>query len=168
MLSGRADAIQSRTLELLHAWGLAEEVSEEGPSITSNTLYKDGQKLVHAPSFQTDSKYSSAHVCTQAQIERIYIRDLLRHNAYVERSTVVEKYESGDDSRSHPISAVLKNLKTGQTEQVNAKYLIGADGSSSKIREQLQIPFDGITTDFYWAIIDCVWKTDFPYILSLR
>lgn len=168
MLAGRADAVQPRALELLHSWGLAQEFHEEGPILNLNTLYKDGQRLVYTPSFQCDSKYRGIHVITQGQIERIYIRDLLRHNTYVERCTVVEKFESADSSLSYPIKAVLKNLKTGQTEQVEAKYLIGADGSGSKIREQLKVSFDGTTTDIYWAIIDCVFKTDYPYIFGLR
>lgn len=108
------------------------------------------------------------HTITQGQIERIYIRDLLRHKTYVERCTVVEKFQSCSDSPSHPIRATMKNVKTGQTEQVNAKYLIGADGSNSKIRELLEVPFDGTTTDIYWAIIDCVFKSDFPYLSSFR
>ncbi|MCJ1423734.1 hypothetical protein MMC29_001618 [Sticta canariensis] len=166
LLAGRADAVQPRALELLHSWGLAQEVHEEGPILNTTTLYKDGRRLVYTPSSQCDSKYRGIHVITQGQIERIYIRDLLRHNTYVERCMVVERFESGDSSQSYPIKAVLKNLKTGQTKQVQAKYLIGADGSGSKIREQLKVPFDGTTTDIYWAIIDCVFKTDYPYIFG--
>lgn len=168
MLAGRADAIHPRSLELLDSWGLAPDIVEVGPILNTNTVYKDGQKLVHIPCSQGDSKYRCNHVASQAQIEKIYIRDLLRHKTYVERCTVVERFESSGDSSSHPIKAVLKNLKTGQTEQINAKYLIGADGAGSKVREQLKVPFQGTTTDIYWAIIDCVFKTDYPYIYSLR
>lgn len=46
------------------------------------------------------------------------------------------------------------------------KYLIGADGAASATREMLGIPFDGLTTDCYWAIMDAQFKTDFPYILG--
>ena len=65
-----------------------------------------------------------------------------------------------------PVSATLLNIHTGRTENVRAKYLVGADGAASATREMLGIPFDGLTTDAYWAIMDCQFKTDFPYILG--
>ncbi len=102
-------------------------------------------------------------------MERIYIRDLLRHKALVERCTVVDGFEVQDESlSSHPVKATLRNLKTGQRELVQARYLVGGDGAASSIREQLKIPFDGNTTDIYWAIMDCTFKTDYPYILDFR
>jgi len=169
LLAGRADAIQPRALELLHSWGLAEEVAEEGPILNHTAMFKNGKKLFYIRSSTCDSRYKGLHIITQGQLERIYIRDLLRHKALVERCTVVDKFEVKNGlSTSHPVAVTLKNLKTGQTELVHAKYLVGGDGAASSIREQLKIPFDGNTTDFYWAIMDCVFKTDYPYITTFR
>jgi phenol 2-monooxygenase len=169
LLAGRADGVQARALELLHSWGLAQEVHEEGPILNSTALFKDGAKLFYNWSSQCDSRYKGIHIITQGQMERIYIRDLLRHKVLVERCTVVDGFEVGDESlSSHPVKATLKNLKTGQRELIRAKYLVGGDGAASSIREQLKIPFDGNTTDIYWAIMDCVFKTDYPHILDFR
>ena len=167
MLAGRADGIQPRALELLHSWGLAQEVHEEGPILNSTILYKDGTKVFHGWSSQCDSRYRGIHIITQGQLERIYIRDLVRHKVLVERCTVVDGFEVHHDL-SYPVKATVKNLKTGDEELIHAKYLVGADGAGSSIREQLKIPFDGNTTDIYWAIMDCIFKTDYPYILNFR
>ena len=142
---------------------------EEGPILDHTAVFKNGTKLFYNRSSTCDSRYRGIHIITQGQLERIYIRDLLRHKAVVERCTVVDTFEVKNElSTSHPVAATLKNLKTEQTELVHAKYLVGADGAASAIREQLKISFDGNTTDIYWAIMDCVFKTDYPYITTFR
>ncbi|MCJ1432695.1 hypothetical protein MMC27_002052 [Xylographa pallens] len=164
LLAGRADGVQPRFLEALHSWGLAEEVAEEGPIIESTAIYKDGKKLVYDRSHQSDSRYRGLHIITQGQLERIYIRDLKRHQKLVERSTVIEDFSVvKHSSTAYPVHASVKNEKTGVRETVQAKFLVGADGAASGIRKQLQIPFDGVSTDIYWGILDCVFETDFPH-----
>ena len=138
--------------------------------MNSTAIYRNGVQLFHNASSQSDSRYRGVHIITQGQMEKIYIRDLLRHKALVERSTVVENFmvHHKDPFTTHPVEATLKNVKTGHQEIVRAKHLVGADGAASSIREQLGVPFDGLSTDIYWAIMDGVFKTDYPYFLSFR
>ncbi|KAH6623079.1 hypothetical protein F5144DRAFT_582317 [Chaetomium tenue] len=166
-LSGRADGLQPRALEYLQTWGVGHEASEQGPLLNSTVLYRNGVKLFHGPSSFCDSRFKGIHITTQGQVEKVYIRDLLRHKVLVERCTTVDDFQVKEDAGlSHPITATLKNLKSGDTENIRAKYLIGADGASSQIREKLSIPFDGLATSCFWAIMDCQFKTDFPHILG--
>lgn len=166
-LSGRADGLQPRAVEYLQAWGVGHEASEEGPILNSTVLYRNGVKLFQGPSSFCDSRYRGIHIITQGQVEKIYIRDLLRHKVLVERCTTVDDFQVKENAGlSHPITATLKNLKSGDTATIRAKYLIGADGASSRIREKLSIPFDGLATSCFWAIMDCQFKTDFPHILG--
>ncbi|KAL5333163.1 FAD binding domain-containing protein [Aspergillus crustosus] len=169
-LSGRADAIHPRGLELLHSWGLAYEATEEGPLLNSTAIFRNGVKLFHSDQPTSDSRYKGAHVITQGQFERIYIRDLLRHRHVVERETLVERFKVVEEdavSPNHPVEATLRNVGTGIEETVRAKYLIGADGAASSIRERVEVEFDGLATDIYWAIIDCRFKTDYPHMYGL-
>ncbi|EFQ95145.1 hypothetical protein PTNB73_04506 [Pyrenophora teres f. teres] len=169
-LTGRADGLQPRAVEHLHAWGLSSEFTEEGPLLDSTVLFRNGVKLVHDANLQCDSRYRGSHIITQGQIEKIYIRDLRRHGLLVERGVVAEgihvQKTSEQDIDAWPVSVTLRDVRTGSTENVRAKYLVGADGAASATREMLGIPFDGLTTDCYWAIMDCQFKTDFPYILG--
>jgi phenol 2-monooxygenase len=157
---GRADGVQPRFLETAALWGLADEISEEGPLIERTAIYKDGKKLLFNHSHQSDSRYRGLHIITQGQLERIYIRDLARHGFIVERSSILDSYSINSDNT---VNATIFNERNGRESHVRAKYLVGSDGSSSMIRKQLKIPFDGVSTNIYWGIMDCVYKTDYPH-----
>lgn len=162
LVAGRADGVQPRFLEILNTWGLAQEVHEEGPLIERTAVYKDGKKLLFNRSHQSDSRYRGLHIITQGQIERIYIRDLLRHHVLVERSSTLSDFHV-ESSGSHPVQMTIRNEWTGEEEHVRSKFLVGSDGAASKIRKSLAIPFDGMSTDIYWGIMDCIFDTDYPH-----
>lgn len=161
-MAGRADGVQPRFLEILNTWGLAKEVHEEGPIIERTAIYKDGEKLFFNRSHQSDSRYRGLHVITQGQIERIFIRDLLRHKVLVERSKTLKEY-TVDNASEYPIRATLTSKRVGVEESIRAKFIIGSDGAASSIRKSLDIPFDGMSTNIYWGIMDCVFETDYPH-----
>ncbi|KAI1261350.1 FAD binding domain-containing protein [Xylariaceae sp. FL1019] len=164
LAAGRADGVQPRFLETIAMWGLAPEIHEEGPLIERTAIYKDGEKLLFNRSHQSDSRYRGLHIITQGQIERIYVRDLARHKTLVERSSVLSKYAIQEDRDvPYPVNATIKNEKTGQEQDIQAKFLVGCDGAASMIRKGLDIPFDGVSTDIYWGIMDCVYITDYPH-----
>ena len=164
MIAGRADGVQPRFLETLHCWGLATEVHEEGPLIERTAIYKDGKKLFFGSSHQSDSRYRGLHIITQGQLERIYIRDLLRHQKLVERNKVIADFNVSNDGRTeYPVQAVLRNEATGCEDEIKAKFLIGSDGAGSFVRKKLQIPFDGVSTNIYWGILDAVFESDYPH-----
>lgn len=138
---------------------------EEGPLIERTAIYKDGKKLMFNTSHQSDSRYRGLHVITQGQLERIYIRDLIRHQVLVERQTSIVDFDVGPDQApsSHPVTVKLRNEKTGTEETIRSKFVIGSDGGASVIRKKLQIPFDGVSTDIYWGILDCKFESDYPH-----
>ena len=167
LLSGRADGLQPRSCEYLQSWGLVKEAVNEGPNINTSVVFRNGVKLGHGTNASCGDRYSGVNIITQGQLEKVYIRDLLRHKKVVERATTIEQFEVGDGEVStYPVAATLRNVKSGEVEVVRAKYLVGADGAGSTIREQLNIPFDGLATDCYWNIMDCQFKTDYPHILG--
>lgn len=168
LVAGRADGVQPRFLETLSTWGLATEVHEEGPIIERTAIYHNGVLLHHGHSHQSDSRYRGLHIITQGQLERIFVRDLLRHRVLVERTTTLKEFEvdpilaDSADPATYPIRCVIEDGE-GIENPIQAKFLIGSDGASSAIRRKLEIPFDGISTDIYWGIMDCVFETDYPH-----
>nr|POE77921.1 aromatic hydroxylase fmpf [Quercus suber] len=158
------DGVQPRFLEILHAWGLASEVAEEGPLIERTAIYKDGKKLLFGRSHQSDSRYRGLHIITQGQVERIYIRDLLRHQILVERGNTVTSFKVDESiDKEFPVEVTVQNEKSQSAQTIRAKFLVGSDGAASSIRKQLAIPFEGVSTGIYWGIMDCVFDTDYPH-----
>lgn len=54
--------------------------------------------------------------------------------------------------------------KAGRTETVKAKYMLGADGARSWVRQQLGFKLEGESTDYIWGVLDIIPITDFPDI----
>lgn len=52
--------------------------------------------------------------------------------------------------------------KEGQSENVQAKYLLACEGAHSWTRRQLGFINEGESTDELWAVIDVIPITDFP------
>ncbi|KAI5926689.1 FAD binding domain-containing protein [Camillea tinctor] len=164
LVAGRGDGVQPRFLETISMWGLATEIHDEGPFIEKTAIYKDGKLIQFGHSHQSDSRYRGLNIITQGQIERIYVRDLARHKVLVERNSVLSDYIVQKDANNpYPVQATVHNERTGENHSIQAKFIIGSDGAKSEIRKGLGTPFDGVSTDIYWGIIDCVFTSDFPH-----
>ncbi|KFA80701.1 hypothetical protein S40288_01756 [Stachybotrys chartarum IBT 40288] len=166
LIAGRADSVQPRFMETIAMFGLATEISDEGPVVDRTSFYRDGELLHFGHSHQSDSRHRGNYIITQGQIERIYLRDLLRHKCLVERSTALVDFSStanAEGNPDHPVRANVHNTKTGVNQVIQAKYLVGTDGAASSIRKTLKIPFDGMSTDIYWGIMDCKFESDYPH-----
>ena len=81
----------------------------------------------------------------------------------VERQTIITDFDVDEKTRPEwPVQAILRDERSGAEETVSAKFLVGSDGATSMIRKRLSIPFDGISTNIYWGIMDCVFESDYP------
>ena len=56
------------------------------------------------------------------------------------------------------------DAKANTEEVVKAKYMLGADGARSWVRDQLGFKLEGDSTDYIWGVLDIVPITDFPDI----
>lgn len=68
-----------------------------------------------------------------------------------------------DDTQELLNSARL-NARANSEEVIQAKYLLGADGAHSWVRDQLGFKLEGESTDYIWGVLDIVPITDFPDI----
>ncbi|KAK4986753.1 hypothetical protein LTR66_007786 [Elasticomyces elasticus] len=68
-----------------------------------------------------------------------------------------------DDTNELIMQAEL-NKKANNEEIVKAKYMLGADGAHSWVRNQLGFKLEGESTDYIWGVLDIIPITDFPDI----
>ena len=56
------------------------------------------------------------------------------------------------------------NDKANTEETIKVKYVLGADGAHSWVRNQLGFKLEGDSTDYIWGVLDIIPITDFPDI----
>jgi 2-polyprenyl-6-methoxyphenol hydroxylase-like FAD-dependent oxidoreductase len=177
---------------LLRRWGLADAVRDASPlppDFPSDIAFVTrvlGWELTRFPNAMSTTVDRSRPFPEPAQqIPQYVMEDLMREYAEglpgvsVSLGTILESFEQSDTG----VTATVKDIASGETTQINAKFLVGADGAASTVRQQLGIenPGDDLAPNVsavlrapdLWAINDkapCVhyWTTtpDAPGIVG--
>lgn len=172
---GQADGIQARSVETFQAFGFAERITAEAYRITEMAFWKpdpaDRSRIVRSARAVDDETGISEFphlIVNQARVLDYFAEvaansptRLTPDYGYEFRSLVVE------DEGEYPVRATL--LRTsgpdeGQERTVRAKYVIGADGARSKVREAIGCHLAGDTANHAWGVMDVLAVTDFPDI----
>ncbi|GAB4176966.1 MAG: FAD-dependent monooxygenase [Terrimicrobiaceae bacterium] len=139
----KAMGLTRRTLEIFRSLGLEEAVSQGSLDLSQRDLVIWSKSLVGeelgrvplAPQFVPESPCPHLH-CPQTWTERVLF-DALSVEKGVAIRFGCEVQAISDD----PQGALRVRLATGET--IETEWLIAADGASSGIRRQLDIPTDG-------------------------
>lgn len=169
---GQADGIACRSVEMFEAFGFADRVIKEGYHVNEVCFWRPGadrSPLVRADRIQDveDGLSEMPHIIlNQARIHDFYL-DLMAKSANrltpdYDRELISVTRKDGDE---HPVSATFACLdKDGETETINAKYLVGCDGARSKVRRELGHTLQGSSARQLWGVMDVLVHTDFPDI----
>ncbi|AFY01140.1 FAD-binding protein [Bdellovibrio bacteriovorus] len=155
---GRADALNARTLQLLEVGKLFDEVYPLGKSCNTSSVWADG-KFISRQSSWWDELEGCLHkhflMLGQSYVEQLLDGRLAEQGAAVRRSTAIANIEIIENG-------CLTTLADGQV--IQSRYVVGADGSRSFVREKMQVPFEIVRPQIIWAVIDGVVETDFPKV----
>ena len=145
----RAAFFHMRTLEMFRAAGIEAEVREqafkefepEGAIIIMDAL--KGKKLADIiPSL--NEGVDALSPCRRLFINQPGLEPILRTRARAVGGRLLEGHEVTDLAQdADGVTVTIKNVDSGAQSKVRGKYLIGADGAHSPVRELLGIPFDG-------------------------
>lgn len=143
--TSRAAVVHSRTLELLEPYGVTPDLVARGVH-TPTFAIRDRDALLMAIPFDTlPTPYPYTLMISQADTEALLRKRLDNLGGRVLRPATVTGVEQGAD-------AVVATFSDGR--QIRSRYLIGADGVHSTIREQTGIPFTGGTYPESFALAD--------------
>lgn len=163
--TSRALAVQARTLELFEQRGISEEMIRLGNQGGAATIYGDGKPLGKVHLGEIKSRYNYILLLSQAETERILREQLLRQGISIERGTEMIAYaqqESHSPSgRKGGVNAVLRNHE-GALEELEATYLICAEGAHSIVRHTAGLEFSGKSIDESYALADLYLDSDLP------
>lgn len=155
---GRADALNARTLQLLEVAGLFDALYPLGKTCNTSSVWANGG-FVSRQSTWWEQLEGCLHkhflMLGQAYVERLLDARLTALNAPVMRKTAVEAVELVDDG-------CITTLSNG--DRIASRFVVGADGPRSFVRERFQIPFEIVRPQIIWAVLDGVIETDFPKV----
>ncbi len=155
---GRADALNARTLQLLEIGNLFDELYALGKTCNTSSVWANGGFVSRQSSWWEELEgcfHKHFLMLGQSFVEKLLDERLARGGAGVMRSVSAERVEILD-------GGCLTTLSNG--EVISSKFVVGADGSRSFVRNYFRIPFEVVRPQMIWAVVDGVIETDFPKV----
>ncbi|KAI9803403.1 MAG: hypothetical protein M1833_000922 [Piccolia ochrophora] len=173
-VTGRADGIQPRSLDLLRNMGLKRQIMAHDPAKVYEVAFWDpsagGKGITRTGTWAScpdfiDARYPFTTLLHQGLIERTFISDLETHNVKIQRPWTITGFHLGETTVEYPVEVHLKHLQRNEEETVRARYLFSGEGAKSFVRDELAISVlhkDPISN--VWGVMDGVIRTNFPDI----
>jgi phenol 2-monooxygenase (NADPH) len=169
---GQADGIACRTVEMFEAFGLGHKLVREAYWVNETVFWRpsktDRSRIERTGRVQDteDGLSEFPHVIVnQARLQQ-YLLDYMRLSptrleANYGLEFVTLKVESEGE---HPVVVTLRDVATGTSSTVRAKYVVGCDGARSQVREAIGAVPRGDFANHAWGVVDMLAVTDFPDI----
>lgn len=168
---GRADGIACKTVETFETFDFASRIVQEAYWVNETVFWRpnpqDRANIIRTGRIQDveDGLSEFPHIIVnQARVHDFFLEFMknspnkLQPN-YGYEILRVDVAESG----KHPVTAYLKDL-SGTEVTVKAKYVVGADGARSVVRESIGRELQGVFQNRRWGVLDLLANTDFPDI----
>jgi len=154
----KAIGVQARTLEIYEQIGLAEPLISLGTLASKAKMFAGGKvrgEIEFGALGEGMSPYPYILFVEQGRHETLLHDFITSHAGEVNWNTELEEFTQ----TTNAISAKLKKL-SGETETVDAKFLVGCDGAKSLVRHSLGLKFEGSTFEriFYVADVEIEWE----------
>jgi 2-polyprenyl-6-methoxyphenol hydroxylase-like FAD-dependent oxidoreductase len=150
-LQTRAIGVQARSMEIYRQMGLESEVFARGIPAKYATIFTEHGRLGQLSMEHIGaglSAYPYMFILPQDQNEVVLGNDLKRHGLEVEWNTALKEIRNTNDGISVTL-ATPSGLETAEY-----RYVIGADGPRSTVRQALGIDFEGSTYEHKFFVAD--------------
>lgn len=173
IIKGKADGINTRTMEMFQAFGFADKVKRETYWVNQTTFWMPdpenpkGIKRVGRVQDVADDSSEMPHILiNQARMHQLFLE-------YMENSPSrlapdynwgVKSVEIDPDATEYPVTVTLEDagVNWGETRTVRANYVVGCDGARSNVRKSIGGELHGDAAHQAWGVMDILANTDFP------
>jgi 2-polyprenyl-6-methoxyphenol hydroxylase-like FAD-dependent oxidoreductase len=155
--TSRACVVHARTLEVLAELGVTERLTELGVMVPTFTVRDGATVLAKVPFGGLPTAYPYTLMVPQDRTEAVLLERLREAGGDVHRPYEVTAV-AGDDTG---VTVTVQDAD-GAASSVRARYVIGADGMHSTVREQAGIGFTGAAygESFVLADVRMSWPLD--------
>ena len=174
IIKGKADGINTRSMEMFQAFGFADKVKRETYWVNQTAFWmpdpKNPEHIKRVGRVQdvADDSSEMPHILiNQARLHELFLEVMKNAPSRLEPDYGWEiqslSIDRGTDD--HPVSVTLKDA-TGvnwwATRTVRANYVVGCDGAHSVVRKAIGGQLHGDAAHQAWGVMDILANTDFP------
>jgi phenol 2-monooxygenase len=170
---GKADGINTRTMEMFQAFGFAEKVKRESYWVNQTNFWMpDPENPAHikrigrVQDVADDSSEMPHILINQARVHELFL-DVMRNSTTrlePDYNWAVRDLQVDTTTDEYPVTVTLENtgVNKGETKLVRANYVVGCDGARSNVRKAIGGELHGDAAHQAWGVMDILANTDFP------
>ncbi|MEQ1658407.1 MAG: FAD-dependent monooxygenase [Hylemonella sp.] len=174
IIKGKADGINTRSMEMFQAFGFADKVKRETYWVNQTNFWmpdpKNPEHIKRAGRVQdvADDSSEMPHILiNQARLHELFLEVMRNSPSRLEPDYSWEIVGLTVDTSTddHPVTVTLKDasgLNWGGTRTVRANYVVGCDGAHSAVRKAIGGELKGDAAHQAWGVMDILANTDFP------
>ncbi len=157
-------ALHPASLELLDQLGVAETLVAQAVKVSRMSIYSGGRRIVSLPTAGEEARFPFVAVVGQDVIEATLAEALARRGVDVRWNTRLSRF-TPEDAR---VEVGLDELETGvigyaaarfewlvrKSPELEARFIVGADGHQSLVRRQSLIDFPEVAPAEHCAVYE--------------
>ncbi|QAY58905.1 3-hydroxybenzoate 4-monooxygenase [Microbacterium protaetiae] len=170
---GQADGIQPRSVETFQAFGFAPHIISEAYNIgwmnywTPDPRHPDNIiRTTRQADYANDIGEFPHLIVNQARVLDYFAEAALRGPARITPDYGIEFLDlTVHETGEYPVEVRVRYVagpRAGEERTIRAKYVGGADGARSRVRESIGRKHIGNFSAHAWGVMDVTVETDFP------
>ncbi len=174
IIKGKADGINTRTMEMFQAFGFADKVKRETYWVNQTAFWMPDpanpqhiKRVGRVQDVADDSSEMPHILINQARLHELFLEVMRNSPSRLEPDYGWEVVGLTVDPTTddHPVTVTIKDatgVNWGATRTVRANYVVGCDGAHSAVRKAIGGVLHGDAANQAWGVMDILANTDFP------
>ncbi len=174
IVKGKADGINTRTMEMFQAFGFADKVKRETYWVNQTNFWMPDpvnpqhiKRVGRVQDVADDSSEMPHILINQARLHELFLEVMANAPSRLapDYGWEIVGLTIDDTTDDHPVTVTLKDatgINWGATRTVRANYVVGCDGAHSAVRKAIGGTLHGDAAHQAWGVMDILANTDFP------
>jgi phenol 2-monooxygenase len=174
IIKGKADGINTRTMEMFQAFGFADKIKRETYWVNQTAFWMPDpanpnhiRRVGRVQDVADDSSEMPHILINQARLHELFLEVMKNSPSRLEPdySWEVVGMTIDETTDDHPVTVTLKDssgVNWWATRTVRANYVVGCDGAHSPVRKAIGGELHGDAAHQAWGVMDILANTDFP------